>query len=985
MAGFYNAFGGSTGYTGKAPASVVGTTMTNEGFQLQQPFLEDLFGTAGETFFETSVDDAGVETKTLRIPEQYAGETIAGFTPEQETAFNMLTGIGAGGLAATGQAGSGQYMTKAREFADLVGQEFDSATAEKYMNPYLENVTRQAEDEALRRYRTEIEPKLGAEAAAAGAFGGSRAALLESEGQRNLLRQMGDIRERGLAAGFDQGRRAFEAQKAREQGLAGFYGQLAESAPRIGAMEAGLVSSVGEQRRGIEQARLDRAEKEFIEQRDAPMRQLAQYQSILQGFPYSPSTYEVKSTYQPQPSFGQQLIGGLGTAGSLYGAFGGFNPAGRRRYGGLVSRRSGGQVQGGLAGLERHADINYTRQYGSPRGSSSSRTGTPLGTGYNLSDQIIELIGGMGGPRKGDYKDFIREHIFGFRPDVRRAELGYRIPDYVDTLSMDEDILGFIEQLNAPSGDVRFGKELGISTPVFPPKPKPEKPSAQSRSSERSRNFQKRMDLVKKAEAAGMLTPYPRFEGEDEAAKKYLGQVAEAKARQRSTNLRNNMKLVKEAEAAGMLTPYPRFEGEDEAAKKYLGQVAEAKARQQRQVAEANARLDNPANYSDMKDAEGDLGLDLSTIRERAQQNAAERVQRGENNNVAQGNDGANWFDAATAGATKAWDKVGEAVAGAVDSFKESQLERRKDRIANDEVKAILEKGELEANAGDDPGSASAVESPPKAVTGTGTPAGASPKRNSGSGPGGYTDLGRAIGVVPLAPKGKGGSSVDPMDKYFKEYMDAISDQPTGEQELTEADKRLQKDMWLSLAAAFSRFGSTGHAGGIVPAFLKEVPQTIADVKKAQKAYREDQKYANKQNALLAKDKLTADLARQNIFLKRMGVEADLISANAALVKAGMMDRMDYQDFTRMLVQFTDTSNLAQLDVQKVLAEAMRRVQENPRDLSKVLTETLQWARDGGNDGEIELKTGSLPPASKNNGRETAMTLTDAAVEKLRK
>ena len=97
------------------------------------------------------------------------------------------------------------------------------------------------------------------------------------------------------------------------------------------------------------------------------------------------------------------------------------------------------------------------------------------------------------------------------------------------------------------------------------------------------------------------------------------------------------------------------------------------------------------------------------------------------------------------------------------------------------------------------------------------------------------------------------------------------------------------------------------------------------------------------------------------------------------------MDRMDYQDFTRMLVQFTDTSNLAQLDVQKVLAEAMRRVQENPRDLSKVLTETLQWARDGGNDGEIELKTGSLPPASKNNGRETAMTLTDAAVEKLRK
>ena len=464
MAGFYNAFGGSTGYTGKAPASVVGTTMTNEGFQLQQPFLEDLFGTAGETFFETSVDDAGVETKTLRIPEQYAGETIAGFTPEQETAFNMLTGIGAGGLAATGQAGSGQYMTKAREFADLVGQEFDSATAEKYMNPYLENVTRQAEDEALRRYRTEIEPKLGAEAAAAGAFGGSRAALLESEGQRNLLRQMGDIRERGLAAGFDQGRRAFEAQKAREQGLAGFYGQLAEAAPRIGAMEAGLVSSVGEQRRGIEQARLDRAEKEFIEQRDAPMRQLAQYQSILQGFPYSPSTYEVKSTYNPQPSFGQQLIGGLGTAASLYGSFGGFNPARRRRYGGLVSRRSGGQVQGGLAGLERHqnnilVDPLYHSGRSRPQlGWKAPRT-SPLGGDMEPSlvskiGSILSSMGASGGvPR------------YQTRLDPEKLE-------FLDKMTMDskDDDL-FLEELfvtGKPTDDYNFSDLKLVAEEIVP-------------------------------------------------------------------------------------------------------------------------------------------------------------------------------------------------------------------------------------------------------------------------------------------------------------------------------------------------------------------------------------------------------------------------------------------------------------------------------------------------------------------------------------
>ena len=449
MAGFINAFGGNTGYSGRGPSSVVGTTLTNEGFELQKPFLEDLFGAAGEFYFDTTKDDAGVETKTLRVPEQYTGETIAGFDPTQEKAFGFLEDIGAGGLAATGQAGSGQYMTQATNLADLAAGKFDAATAKEYINPYLQNVTRQAEDEVLRRYQSEIEPRLGAEAAAAGAFGGSRAAIMESEGQRNLLRQMGDIRERGLAAGFDQGRRAFEAQKAREQGLAGFYGQLAETAPRIGAMEAGLISSVGEQRRGLEQARLDRAEKEFIEARDAPIRQLAGYQSILQGFPYSPSTYEVKSTYNPQPSFGQQLIGGLGTAGSLYGAFGGFNPAGRRKSGGLVRRRSGGQIQGGLAGLERHQNNIVNPLYDSSRprpqyGWKAPRT-APLGGDMEpgLVSQIGRILSSMGASGT--------------------------VPRYQTRLGPER--LEFLDEMTTDSaGDEQFLEELFTTGKATPPK-----------------------------------------------------------------------------------------------------------------------------------------------------------------------------------------------------------------------------------------------------------------------------------------------------------------------------------------------------------------------------------------------------------------------------------------------------------------------------------------------------------------------------------
>ena len=983
MAGFINAFGGNTGYSGRGPSSVVGSTLTNEGFQLQKPFLEDLFGSAGEFYFDTTKDGSGVETKTLRVPEQYRGETIAGFDPTQERAFGFLEDIGAGGLAATGQAGSGQYMTEATNLADLAVGKFDDAAAEEFINPYLQNVTRQAEDEVLRRYQSEIEPRLGAEAAAAGAFGGSRAAIMESEGQRNLLRQIGDIRERGLAAGFDQGRRAFEAQKAREQGLAGFYGQLAESAPRIGAMEAGLVSSVGEQRRGLEQARLDRAEKEFIEARDAPIRQLAGYQSILQGFPYSPSTYEVKSTYSPQPSFSQQLIGGLGAAGSLYGAFGGFNPAGNRKRGGLVRRRSGGQVQGGLAGLERHADISYTRKYGTPRGSSRDYTGIPMGTGIRLSEQIKKLIGhpDIGGPHIGNFGDRVRKDILGLRPDSRDAEIGYRVEDYIRTLSPDEDIEGFIERLNQ-TGEGRFGKGLDISQvfaeagiPLHPPVSKARKEAYSPRRSTQPLSGSNPF-AARRAATRDRTGPFDRSLAVDPTTSPpindYIKQVEADKARTKASAARLT------PETHGAIALGRRLKAKDEENKQ--------KQRVQKYIAEAKASL-NASNYgSDFQGAFPGPSINYDTagqtteeIRNRLMTTPRSRASRPR----------ADWDDdrpevireqAELIEALNNREKlINVDVALGEDVIKKDGKEV--EIITTNEVKEVNEKYY------EDPPPPSGVGPTDKIEVGD-----AQVKKNEiGIVKSFYEDPSPHSGVEIPISKGdpKAPKKSDPMDKYFQEYIDALSNQPTGEQELTEADERLQRDMWLSLAAAFGRFGSTGHAGGIVPAFLKEIPKTIEDVKKAQKAYREDQKYANKQNALVAKDKLTADLARQNIFLKRMGVKADMISANAALLKAGMMDQMDYQDFTRMLVQFTDDSNLSQLTTQKILAEAMRRVQEDPRNLSKVLNDTYQWVEKnhkalGIRGGDLfGKKTGGTP--SQGSAQNNAAENTAAALEKLKR
>jgi hypothetical protein len=366
-----NLFGGGAGYTGRGgPSAVSAAQVTNEGFELQKPFIQDIFETAQAETYDIADDG----TKTLRPYEEFTGPRIAGFSTEQEDALSGLAQLGRSGLAGTELASSTPYFQSARDATGLSALPFTAAAAEQLMNPYLDQVVDIQQREAQRRFDSQVVPKLDAEAVAAGSFGGSRAAILQAEANRNLQQQLDDIRAKGMLTAYEQAQKAFEQQKARESEAARMYTALGTEAPSQAARELGLLSSAGEARQSQEQRALDLAEAEFIRQRDFPMRQLQEYQSLVRGFPFSPSTYEVKPEYKAQPTFGQQLIGGLGTAAGLYGAFGGFQP-GRQAGGQVVPRQSGGQVRGGLAGLERHQD-NYISQAELER--RARQKGTPL-------------------------------------------------------------------------------------------------------------------------------------------------------------------------------------------------------------------------------------------------------------------------------------------------------------------------------------------------------------------------------------------------------------------------------------------------------------------------------------------------------------------------------------------------------------------------------------------------------------------------------
>ncbi|MFZ9438790.1 MAG: hypothetical protein ACO260_00665 [Hylemonella sp.] len=88
-------------------------------------------------------------------------------------------------------------------------------SAEAFMSPYMQNVVNAQQREAIRQSNIQ---RTGEQAAAtrAGAFGGSRQAIVEAERQRNLGTQLGDIQAAGLQSAYQQAQSQFnQEQQAR--------------------------------------------------------------------------------------------------------------------------------------------------------------------------------------------------------------------------------------------------------------------------------------------------------------------------------------------------------------------------------------------------------------------------------------------------------------------------------------------------------------------------------------------------------------------------------------------------------------------------------------------------------------------------------------------------------------------------------------------------------------------------------------------------
>jgi hypothetical protein len=277
--------------------------------------------------------------------QPYQGQRVADFSPLQQQGFQGVQNLGVSplmqpatgltGAAGLGGLGAGQQYTQ---------QATSPGAMQAYMSPYMQNVVDWQKQQVINDYGRQL-PGQQAAATRAGAFGGSRQAIVESEAQRNLQNQLGGIQAQGTQQAFDQANKnlQFGSQLGLQGlGLAGQmgqqFGQLGQTAFGQQAAAAQAQQSAGAVQQAQQQDQLNKRYEEFMQQKYYPQEQLQFLSSLLRGSVVAPQ--QTMYQYQAAPSMTSQ-IGGLGL-GAL-----GISKAFGAKDGGEVPGYADGGITGG--------------------------------------------------------------------------------------------------------------------------------------------------------------------------------------------------------------------------------------------------------------------------------------------------------------------------------------------------------------------------------------------------------------------------------------------------------------------------------------------------------------------------------------------------------------------------------------------------------------------------------------------------------------
>ena len=217
--------------------------------------------------------------------ESYTGPLTAGQTAPQTAAFQGVANL----AVPTEQMGA------------FTPQTFGTEQATQYMNPYVQGALQPQLDELNRQQQLKRIDNAG-RLTRAGAYGGGRQAVMESELDRSYLDKASEITGLGYLDAYNKAQQQFNA----EQNL-GMSAQNQTNTYGLSALQR--QAELGRQQRAIESEGIKADKGQFDFEQSFPYKQLQFQQSLLQGLPLAAQSYNYA-----QPSALANIL--TGSAGS---------------------------------------------------------------------------------------------------------------------------------------------------------------------------------------------------------------------------------------------------------------------------------------------------------------------------------------------------------------------------------------------------------------------------------------------------------------------------------------------------------------------------------------------------------------------------------------------------------------------------------------------------------------------------------------------
>ena len=199
--------------------------------------------------------------------QAYTGPLTAGASNLQTQAFQGLAGL----TIPTSSMGA------------FTPQTFTADQAKNYMNPYLQ-ASLDPQINEMRRQAEISRINDAGRLTKAGAYGGSRQAIMESEGNRALMDKLSGITGTGYKDAYDKAMTQFNVEQGRGQ-------TATDAANTYGLAALQKQTDIGGIERGIESEGIAADKTQFETERDYPLKQVQYMQSLLQNLPMATQSY----------------------------------------------------------------------------------------------------------------------------------------------------------------------------------------------------------------------------------------------------------------------------------------------------------------------------------------------------------------------------------------------------------------------------------------------------------------------------------------------------------------------------------------------------------------------------------------------------------------------------------------------------------------------------------------------------------------------